>query len=55
LVFVAGNFIYIAADIWRHIMKNKEFTANLIEFLSFSAGVGSMFLVLLAESDNNDN
>lgn len=23
LVFVAGNFIYIAADIWQHIFKNK--------------------------------
>ena len=23
LVFVGGNFIYIAADIWRHLFKNK--------------------------------
>ena len=23
LVFVAGNFIYIAADIWRNLFKNK--------------------------------
>ena len=23
MVFVAGNFIYIASDIWQHIIKNK--------------------------------
>jgi zinc transporter ZupT len=23
MVFVAGNFIYIASDIWQHILKNK--------------------------------
>lgn len=23
LVFVAGNFMYIATDIWQHIFKNK--------------------------------
>jgi zinc transporter ZupT len=30
LVFVAGNFIYIAADIWRHLFKNSGFSKNLL-------------------------
>jgi zinc transporter ZupT len=29
LVFVAGNFIYIAADIWKNILKNSSFLKNL--------------------------
>lgn len=48
LIFVAGNFVYISADIWKNIMRNKSFCSNMVEFLSFSLGVGSMFLVLLA-------
>ena len=23
MIFVAANFIYIAADIWKHLFKNK--------------------------------
>lgn len=30
MTFVAGNFIYIAADIWRHLLKNKKKVMNLI-------------------------
>lgn len=30
LVFVAGNFIYIAADIWRHLFKNSGISKNLL-------------------------
>ena len=30
LVFVAGNFIFIAADIWRNLFKNSGFIKNLI-------------------------
>jgi zinc and cadmium transporter len=50
LVFVAGNFIYIGADIWRHLLANKRMILNIAELLMFSLGVGAMFLVLLAES-----
>lgn len=28
LVFVAGNFIYIAADIWKNLFKNTSFIRN---------------------------
>lgn len=49
LVFVAGNFIYIGADIWKHLLANDKLILNLGEILMFSIGVGSMFLVLLAE------
>ena len=48
LVFVAGNFIYIGADIWKHILGNKRTVLNILEFVMFSIGVGAMFLVLLA-------
>lgn len=48
LVFVAGNFIYIGADIWRHLLANKKMILNILEVLMFSLGVGAMFLVLLA-------
>ena len=54
LIFVAGNFIYISADIWRNIMKNKQLSTNFVEFLCFALGVGCMFLVLLAESDEKE-
>jgi zinc and cadmium transporter len=50
LVFVAGNFIYIGADIWKHLLANKRMILNIAELLMFSLGVGAMFLVLLAES-----
>lgn len=49
LIFVAGNFIYIAADIWRHLFKNKGFTKNFIEFLGLAVGITSMYLILLLE------
>lgn len=53
LIFVAGNFIYIGADIWRHLLKNRgdyAFLKNLFEFLGFALGVGIMYLLLLLES-----
>jgi zinc transporter ZupT len=49
LVFVAGNFIYIGADIWKHLLGNDKLILNIGEILMFSIGVGAMFLVLLAE------
>jgi len=48
LTFVAGNFIYIGADIWRNLMKKQNLCLNFMEFLAFSIGVGAMYLVLLA-------
>lgn len=33
MVFVAGNFIYIASDIWQHIIKNKGEGAKFGNFL----------------------
>ena len=49
LVFVAGNFVYIGADIWKHLLANKSLFLNIGEILMFSVGIGAMFLVLLAE------
>ena len=49
LSFVAGNFMYIGADIWRNLLKNKEACGNILEVVSFAVGVGAMYLVLLAE------
>jgi zinc transporter ZupT len=50
MVFVAGNFIYIGSDIWKHLLRNKNLLMNIIEGIAFSVGVGAMYLVLLAES-----
>jgi zinc transporter ZupT len=50
MVFVAGNFIFIAADIWRNLFKNSGFIRNFIEFIGFGIGVAAMYLVLLLES-----
>jgi len=51
LIFVAGNFIFIAADIWKNLFKNRGFVKNLIEFAGFGVGIAAMYLILLLESD----
>lgn len=48
MVFVAGNFIYIAADIWRHLFKGK-WLGNLIQQLFFAVGVGAMYGIKFLE------
>lgn len=54
LVFIAGNFIYIAADIWRHLFKNKgEKWKNVFELFGFCLGVGVMYLLLLLEGGHD--
>lgn len=47
---MAGNFIYIGADIWRHLLASKVWLVNIGEILMFSLGVGGMYLVLLTET-----
>lgn len=52
MVFVAGNFIYIASDIWQHILKNKgegSKRGNALEIFGLSVGIGSMFALTLLE------
>ena len=54
MIFVAANFIYIAADIWRHLFKNKlehSKRNNFLEFIGFGIGVGSMFALTLLETE----
>lgn len=54
MVFVAGNFVYIAADIWQHVMKNREKDSrkkNTMEFIGLAIGIGAMFLLTLMETD----
>ncbi len=48
--FVAANFMFIAADIWRNLFKNKSKCKNAFEFFGAALGVGCMYLVLLVES-----
>lgn len=55
LVFVAGNFIYIGADIWRHLLASKIFIVNVGEIIMFSVGVGVMYLVLLTETGHGEH
>jgi hypothetical protein len=50
MCFVAGNFTFIAADIWKNLFKNKTTCKNVFEFLGVALGVGCMYLVLLAEA-----
>ena len=47
---IAANFIYIAANLWKKMIKQDSFCLNFFEMLSFAVGIGSMFLVVLAES-----
>lgn len=47
MTFVAGNFIYVGADIWRNLLKNRSLLQNIMELTMFFLGVGAMFLVLL--------
>lgn len=49
MVFVAGNFIYISADIWRHLFKGK-WCGNLMQQLFFLIGVGAMFGIKFLEA-----
>ncbi len=51
MVFVAGNFLYIGADIWRNLLKNKYWCHNVMELAMFFLGVATMFLVLFLEDD----
>ena len=39
LVFVAGNFLYIASDIWKHIFFHKRFYVNFLEMVGLVGGV----------------
>ena len=47
LCFVAGNFIYISADIWRNLFNNKGAPLrNVLEFFGVALGVGIMYILL---------
>lgn len=39
LVFVAGNFLYIASDIWRNLFHNANGFINLLEAAGLAMGV----------------
>lgn len=46
MVSVAGNFIYIAADIWQNLFRNTGKGAkkqNFMEFIGAAVGIGAMF------------
>lgn len=51
MVFVAGNFIYIAADIWRNLFQGS-WRLNLAELLLFCGGTASMFGIKFLEDDS---
>lgn len=56
MIFVAGNFLYVAADIWRNILKNTNSrTQNLVEFIGLALGIGSMFALLAFEQGEEHN
>ena len=39
LVFVAGNFLYIASDIWKGCFHHKKMTLNMLELAGLGLGV----------------
>jgi zinc transporter ZupT len=39
LVFVAGNFMYIASDIWKNLFHNRSQLVNLLELVGLVYGV----------------
>lgn len=39
LVFVAGNFIYIASDIWRNLLRHHHVKTNALEVIGLLMGV----------------
>lgn len=49
MVFVAGNFIYIGADIWQHLLRNEKFCENIMEIVMFAVGFTAMLAVLELE------
>jgi hypothetical protein len=55
LVFIAGNFIFIAADIWRKLFRNTNMWKNLIELIGILIGVGLMFLILNLEGHEHSH
>lgn len=40
LVFVAGNFLYIASDIWKNLFHHRNFFVNLLEMVGLLGGIG---------------
>lgn len=39
LVFVAGNFIYIASDIWKNLFQHRSLWVNGLEMIGLLLGV----------------
>lgn len=39
LVFVAGNFMYIASDIWKNLFRHRRWLINLLEACGLLTGV----------------
>jgi hypothetical protein len=39
LVFVAGNFMYIASDIWKNLFHNRKNIVNGLELVGLLLGV----------------
>jgi zinc transporter ZupT len=39
LVFVAGNFIYIASDIWKNLFRHTSLWVNALEMVGLLLGV----------------
>ena len=52
LTFVAGNFIYIASDMWKKMMRSDMTLLSIFEFLTYALGIGIMYLILLVEEDH---
>ena len=39
LVFVAGNFMYIASDIWKNLFRQKRTIVNVLEMVGLLGGI----------------
>jgi len=53
MVCVAGNFVYIAADIWQNLFRNSGENAkfrNFLEIIGAAVGIGAMFGIKFIEA-----
>jgi hypothetical protein len=52
MISVAGNFLYIASDIWQNLFKNNGNNAklhNFMEFVGASVGISAMVGIKLLD------
>ena len=56
LAWVGGNFVYLAAEIWRQLLRHKNsFCKNFLEVIFLFVGIGIMYLITLIDDGHDDH